>query len=89
MADVYLTQFFLSSSIVGTPTGITNFSHAKVADDEIIGAKTEVDSKKQLALWAAAHGLTSFFIVRPDFPWVAKDVLIDTLFDILINGLKR
>jgi len=55
VADVYLTQFFLSSSIVGTPTGITNFSHVKVADDDIIKAKTEVDQKKQLALWADAQ----------------------------------
>ncbi len=55
VADVYLTQFFLSDSIVGTPTGITNFSHAKVADDEIRKAKTEVDLDKQLQLWAAAQ----------------------------------
>jgi len=55
VADVYLSQFFLSSSIVGTPTGITNFSHANVADDDILQAKTEVDAKKQLSLWAAAQ----------------------------------
>jgi len=55
VADVYLTQFFLSDSIVGTPTGITNFSHCKVADAEIIAAKTEVDLNKQLALWATAQ----------------------------------
>ena len=55
MADVYLSQFFLSDSIVGTPTGITNFSHAAVADTEIKGAKTEVDLNKQLELWAAAQ----------------------------------
>lgn len=55
VADVYLSQFFLSDSIVGTPTGITNFSHAKVADDEIRAAKTEVDLDKQLELWAAAQ----------------------------------
>jgi peptide/nickel transport system substrate-binding protein len=55
VADVYLSQFFLSDSIVGTPTGITNFSHAAVADAEIKGAKTEVDLNKQLELWAAAQ----------------------------------
>ena len=55
VADVYLSQFFLSDSIVGTPTGITNFSHATVADPEIRAAKTEVDLNKQLGLWATAQ----------------------------------
>ena len=35
IADVYLTQFFDSASIVGTPTAVTNFSHCNVADSEI------------------------------------------------------
>lgn len=55
VADVYLSQFFLSDSIVGTPTGITNFSHAKVADEEIKAAKTEVNLDKQLELWSTAQ----------------------------------
>jgi peptide/nickel transport system substrate-binding protein len=55
VADVYLSQFFLSDSIVGTPTAVTNFSHSKVADDEIRAAKTEVDLNKQLELWAVAQ----------------------------------
>ena len=55
VADVYLTQFFLSDSIVGTPTGVTNFSHAKVADDDIRSAKTAVDLDNQIKLWAAAQ----------------------------------
>lgn len=55
IADVYLSQFFLSDSIVGTPTGITNFSHSRVADDEIRSAKTEADLDRQVALWSAAQ----------------------------------
>ncbi len=55
VADVYLTQFFLSDSIVGTPTGVTNFSHAMVADDDIRNAKTAVDLDNQIKLWAAAQ----------------------------------
>lgn len=55
IADVYLTQFFLSDSIVGTKTAITNFSHAKVGDAEIRAAKTETDLNKQLQLWATAQ----------------------------------
>jgi peptide/nickel transport system substrate-binding protein len=55
IADVYLTQFFLSDSIVGTPTAVTNFSHCKAADMEIRDAKTQTDLDKQLKLWAAAQ----------------------------------
>lgn len=55
IADVYLSQFFLSDSIVGTATGITNFSHCRVADQEIRAAKSEADLKKQVALWAVAQ----------------------------------
>ncbi len=55
VADVYLTQFFHSRSIVGSPTGVTNFSHCKVADAEIDGARSEPDKAKQLALWHEAQ----------------------------------
>ena len=55
VADVYLSQFFHSSAIVGTPTAVTNFSHCAVADDEIAGARVETDPAKQKALWAAAQ----------------------------------
>src|SRR5215467_4265334 len=39
-------------------------------------------------LWSAAHGLTSLLLAKPDFPWAAKDDLIDGLGDALIEGLK-
>jgi peptide/nickel transport system substrate-binding protein len=55
VADVYLTQFFHSRSIVETPTAITNFSHCAVADAEIDAARIEPDAKKQMALWAEAQ----------------------------------
>ena len=55
VADSYLTQFYLSDSIVGTPTGITNFSHCDVADVEINTARSEADVNKQLALWKIAQ----------------------------------
>ncbi len=55
VADIYLTQFFDSKSIVGTPTAVTNFSHCNVADKEIEAAKTEPDMAKQVALWAEAQ----------------------------------
>jgi peptide/nickel transport system substrate-binding protein len=55
VADVYLTQFYDSKSIVGTPTAITNFSHCDVADAEIRAARVETDQEKQKALWKAAQ----------------------------------
>ena len=55
VADSYLTQFYHSDSIVGTPTAVTNFSHCNVADEEIDTARSELDSAKQLKLWADAQ----------------------------------
>ena len=55
IADVYLTQFFHSRSIVGTPTAVTNFSHCDVADAEIDAARVEPDPEKQKELWAEAQ----------------------------------
>jgi peptide/nickel transport system substrate-binding protein len=55
VADVYLTQFFHSRSIVNTPTASVNFSHCAMADAEIDGARVEQDAAKQKALWAGAQ----------------------------------
>ena len=55
IADVYLTQFYDSDSIVGKPTAVTNFSHCDVADTEIRSARIETDPEKQRALWAEAQ----------------------------------
>jgi peptide/nickel transport system substrate-binding protein len=55
VADVYLTQFFHSRSIVGTPTAVTNFSHCGIADQEIDGARQTADLAKQKALWKEAQ----------------------------------
>ncbi len=58
VADVYLSQFFHSRAIVGTPTGTTNFSHCAFADAEIDAARIEQDGTKQKALWALAQKKT-------------------------------
>jgi len=55
VADTYLTQFFHSRSIVGTPTAVTNFSHCNDADAEIDAARVEPDPAKQKALWKTAQ----------------------------------
>jgi peptide/nickel transport system substrate-binding protein len=55
VADVYLTQFYHSRSIVKTPTAVTNFSHCNAADAEIDAARTEPNDAKQIALWQEAQ----------------------------------
>ncbi len=40
---------------MGTPTGVTNFSHCAAADNDIREAKTETDLGNQLKLWTAAQ----------------------------------
>ena len=57
IADVYLTQFFHSSSSVGTPTAVTNFSHCSVADKQIEAARVELDPQRRSELWKEAQRL--------------------------------
>ena len=80
VADVYLTQFFYSPSIVGTPTAITNFSHCAVADAEIEAARVEGDKQKQLEYWAEAQRkimaeVCAVPIVQSMQLWAWKDTL--------------
>jgi AcrR family transcriptional regulator len=39
------------------------------------------------AVWAAAHGITSLFMLRPTFPWAEKDILIRQVIDSAIDSL--
>lgn len=55
VADVYLTQFYDSNSIIGKPTAITNFTYCDLADADIRGARVETNADKQKALWKAAQ----------------------------------
>ncbi|MCB9947660.1 MAG: polyamine ABC transporter substrate-binding protein [Rhodospirillaceae bacterium] len=57
IADIYLTQFYHSRSIVGTPTAVTNFSHCGNADAQIDAARVETDPEAQKALWEEAQRL--------------------------------
>lgn len=55
-ADVYLTQFFHSDSIVVTgPKPNTNFSHYDQIDDLIEQARVETDPVRQEQLWKQAN----------------------------------
>jgi peptide/nickel transport system substrate-binding protein len=80
VADVYLTQFYSSRSIVKTPTAVTNFSHCNAADAEIDAARTEPDSAKQLALWGEAQKkivaqMCAVPLIETLQAWVRKDNL--------------
>jgi len=55
IADTYLSEFFHSRAIVGTPTAASNFSHCAVADGEITAARTAPDADAQKALWKEAQ----------------------------------
>ena len=55
IADTYLSEFFHSRAIVGTPTAATNFSHCSVADKEIEQARTEAVSDRQKEFWKQAQ----------------------------------
>jgi AcrR family transcriptional regulator len=46
----------------------------------------DVDAASQ-AVWAAAHGITSLFILRPGFPWADKETLIRQVIDSAIDSL--
>jgi peptide/nickel transport system substrate-binding protein len=81
VADVYLTQFYDSHSTVNTPSGITNFSHCKVADKEIEAARTEPDDNKQIALWQTAQkkiaaDVCAVPLIETLQDWVRSDKLV-------------
>lgn len=55
-ADVYLTQFFHSDSIVVTGAKPdTNFAHYDQIDDLIEGSRNELDPSEQVKLWKQAQ----------------------------------
>ena len=55
-ADVYLTRFYLSDSIVVTGAKPdTNFSHYDKIDDLILEARFETDPERQIELWKEAQ----------------------------------
>lgn len=81
VADLYLTQFYDSHSIVNRPGGITNFSHCKVADKEIEAARTEPNDAKQIALWQEAQkkivaDVCAVPLIETLQDWVRTDKLV-------------
>ena len=48
---------------------------------------TDIDASAQV-LWANIHGLTSLLIAHPRFPWLDRNLLIDTLIENSLAGLQ-
>ncbi len=40
------------------------------------------------AIWSGIHGLVCLLITRPNFPWVDRDALIETLVETTVAGFK-
>ncbi|HEY0790784.1 MAG TPA: TetR/AcrR family transcriptional regulator [Chthoniobacterales bacterium] len=40
-------------------------------------------------LWAGMHGLVSLVLLRPDFPWVERSVLVKGHVQLLVEGVLR
>lgn len=68
------------------------FAFMRLAVERCVEAQVfqpvEVDAAAQ-ALWAGVHGLTSLLIAHKDFPFVAKNKLVETLIECLIRGFRR
>lgn len=47
----------------------------------------DVDASAQV-IWANIHGLTSLLIAHPRFPWLDRNLLIDTLIENSMAGLQ-
>ncbi|MEA3356632.1 MAG: ABC transporter substrate-binding protein [Candidatus Bipolaricaulota bacterium] len=63
-ADVFLTRFYHSDSIVVTGAkSDTNFSHYTGIDDLIEAARSEVDADMQIALWKEAQREIAEYLV--------------------------
>lgn len=55
IAGQILNPFYHSDAIVGTPKGITNFSHYKGIDKELDAATDETDIDKKVQYWETAQ----------------------------------
>lgn len=71
--------------------GQKTFDHMRKSVTDCMGAgifeSGDIEAISQ-ALWAAIHGVTSLLILHPNFPWVDRDVLVDRLIHMAIDGLR-
>ncbi len=55
------------------------------------GEATEVSPEAELAaqtIWTAIHGLVSLLIARPEFPWLERERLIDSVIEGAVRALR-
>jgi AcrR family transcriptional regulator len=74
----------------GMESGRDAFMHLVEAVDRCVkaGALGDADPyRASLILWSGIHGMTSLFISFPNFEWGEEQVLIESLLDVLIEGL--
>jgi AcrR family transcriptional regulator len=71
--------------------GDKTFDHLRQAVSNCTGSglfrPVPVEATSQ-ALWAAIHGLTSLLVVHSSYPWVERSLLIDTMLDTILDGLR-
>lgn len=63
---------------------------AALAELEASGTKLKYppDTCGELC-WMGLHGLVSAFIVKPEFPWSDRELLINSMLDIHLKGILR
>lgn len=75
-----------------TSIGKRAFEYLRTAVEMCIAAgifrSVDVDMTAQ-SLWAAVHGVTSLLIVHDDFPFVAKNRLIEHTIETMLRGLQH
>jgi AcrR family transcriptional regulator len=61
-----------------------------LADAEASGLKLNypADTSAELC-WMTIHGLTSAFILKPEFPWSDRELLIDGMFKMIMKGILK
>jgi AcrR family transcriptional regulator len=96
----YLLTFTIGGRLVGEPgihevfteAGLRCFGNLRALIERCIAAGflrlTDVDEVSQ-CLWSSIHGLTSLLITKPGFPWVEQTRLVDTLLDLLLEGIRK
>ena len=74
------------------PAGFQAFDFVRRSVEACIkqGVFRKVDTETaSQAVWAGLHGITSLLIIKPFFPWVDKNRLIDFVIGDIIEGLKE
>lgn len=67
------------------------FETMRIVVDECVAANLLKHNNIELisqTLWAGIHGVTSLLIQHSGFPFVEREVLIDSVIDTLISGIK-